>query len=116
MVPQAAPGFAPATQPVSADAAPAAESLPGHTSTRDAARLGCFESPNANPNRTRTRTRTRTRALCEHRYGIDKEKYLQILSGPAFDGLLGCGEMQALTLTLTLTLTLPRNPHPLTQP
>ena len=50
MVPQAAPGFAPATQPVSADAAPAAESLPGHTSTREAARLGCFESPNANLN------------------------------------------------------------------
>ena len=50
MVPQAAPGFAPATQPVSADAAPAAESLSGHTSTREAARLGCFGSPNAHPN------------------------------------------------------------------
>lgn len=29
-------------------------------------------------------------------YGIDQEKYLQILAGPAFDGLLGCGEMQVL--------------------
>jgi len=29
-------------------------------------------------------------------YGIDQAKYLQILAGPAYDGLLGCGEMQVL--------------------
>merc|ERR1719182_1043581 len=29
-------------------------------------------------------------------YGIEVSKYLDILSGPAYDGLLGCGEMQVL--------------------
>ena len=29
-------------------------------------------------------------------YKLDKQKYLSILSGPSFDGLLGCGEMQVI--------------------
>merc|ERR1712194_344918 len=30
------------------------------------------------------------------KYQLDKKKYLSILSGPSFDGLLGCGEVQVL--------------------
>ena len=35
------------------------------------------------------------------KYGIDQARYLQILSGPQFEGLLGCSEMQVLKCSET---------------